>query len=358
MGNCLAKQDNEFPDFSGEKDAGKRQKIHKKRWTLLKKQGRRVRQLFDRCCGKTGKNASKETGSESRMPDVPAPASKVKDQPVTGETGEVAVEEVEVEGGVKEDGAEGGTAEEAVSEVDQPTDTALTTTYTQFHLDVINLALFTLSILQSANAIFLIIMSLHSTQKSCHLALTTTTKNNADSHTFHLPSLEKLNRLSPQTRVFKFRSLERRVEDRLAKLGLRMVKIPDDGNCFFRATSYALSTGKPPVKISHQQLRTLIVQYIVQNLHEFHTFMTSEDGDPITQLEDLLLDGSWCNPMADALPLALSRLTSRHVLIVSSHAENPTTILESTTEPTGTPIVLAYIARRGAEHYNATETIT
>ncbi|KAI8495496.1 hypothetical protein Bbelb_269510 [Branchiostoma belcheri] len=190
MGNCLAKQDNEFPDFSGEKDARKRQKIHKKRLTLLKKQGRRVRKLFERCIGET----------------------------------------------------------------------------------------------------------------------------------------EKLNRLSPQTRVFKFRSLERRVEDRLAKLGLRMVKVSDDGNCFFRAAPYHMHYPQ-----ENLQLKSLTSN---SNLHEFHIFMTTEDADPITQLEDLLVEGSWCNSMADALPLALSRLTSRNVLIVSSHAENPTTVLESTTEPT------------------------
>ncbi|CAH1267165.1 Hypp3697 [Branchiostoma lanceolatum] len=220
----------------------------------------------------------------------------------------------------------------------------------QNDMDTLNVVFLSLALLWSVNNMCVVLFAASRALKKpgvCHSPLTVTSVNQPTVVPSEFYPPQCLTKLKPLSR-FGPCSMATRVERRLRTMGLRMVPVDKDGNCFFRSVSFVLAHSDPSIQLSHQDLRMILVDYIIQHLHDFGQFFTSEDEDPITQLEDLLVDGTWCNAMADVLPLALARYTSRFVVLVTSHTENPTTILHPNTEPSGPPIVLAYIAKRGA----------
>ncbi|KAH9663647.1 OVARIAN TUMOR DOMAIN-containing deubiquitinating enzyme 7 [Citrus sinensis] len=88
-----------------------------------------------------------------------------------------------------------------------------------------------------------------------------------------------------QADVSKFRT-------QLDILGLKIIQVTADGNCFFRALADQLEGNEE----EHQKYRSMVVQYIVKNRETFEPFI--EDDVPFDEYcQSMETDGTWAGHM-------------------------------------------------------------
>ncbi|XP_025824434.1 OTU domain-containing protein 3 isoform X3 [Panicum hallii] len=93
----------------------------------------------------------------------------------------------------------------------------------------------------------------------------------------------------------------------LDSLGLKIVEVNADGNCFFRAMGDQLEGSEE----EHMKYRAMVVDYIVKHREDFEPFI--EDEVPFEQYCDSMLkDGTWAGHMELQ---AASLLTRRNICI-------------------------------------------
>ncbi|KAG2569637.1 OVARIAN TUMOR DOMAIN-containing deubiquitinating enzyme 7-like isoform X4 [Panicum virgatum] len=93
----------------------------------------------------------------------------------------------------------------------------------------------------------------------------------------------------------------------LDSLGLKIVEVNADGNCFFRAMGDQLEGSEE----EHMKYRAMVVEYIVKHREDFEPFI--EDEIPFEQYCDSMLkDGTWAGHMELQ---AASLLTRRNICI-------------------------------------------
>ncbi|KAF5179026.1 Otu domain-containing protein [Thalictrum thalictroides] len=75
-------------------------------------------------------------------------------------------------------------------------------------------------------------------------------------------------------------------------LGLKIVQVTSDGNCFFRALADQLQGSEE----EHQKYRNMVVQYILKQREDFEPFI--EDGVPFDEYcKSMAEDGTWAGNM-------------------------------------------------------------
>ncbi|PIA56552.1 hypothetical protein AQUCO_00700712v1 [Aquilegia coerulea] len=78
----------------------------------------------------------------------------------------------------------------------------------------------------------------------------------------------------------------------LDTLGLQIVQVTSDGNCFFRALADQLQGNEE----EHQKYRNMVVQYILKQREDFEPFI--EDGVPFDEYcKSMAEDGTWAGNM-------------------------------------------------------------
>ncbi|KAL5713996.1 ubiquitinyl hydrolase 1 [Ranunculus cassubicifolius] len=78
----------------------------------------------------------------------------------------------------------------------------------------------------------------------------------------------------------------------LDSLGLKIIQVTADGNCFFRSMADQLEGSEE----EHQKYRNMVVQYIMKNREDFEPFI--EDGVPFDQYcKSMAEDGTWAGHM-------------------------------------------------------------
>lgn len=88
-----------------------------------------------------------------------------------------------------------------------------------------------------------------------------------------------------QADISKFRT-------QLDILGLKIIQVTADGNCFFRAVADQLEGNEE----EHQKYRSMVVQYIVKNRETFEPFI--EDDVPFDEYcQSMETDGTWAGHM-------------------------------------------------------------
>uniref|UniRef100_A0ACD5YZX2 Uncharacterized protein n=1 Tax=Avena sativa TaxID=4498 RepID=A0ACD5YZX2_AVESA len=93
----------------------------------------------------------------------------------------------------------------------------------------------------------------------------------------------------------------------LDSIGLKIVEVTADGNCFFRAMGDQLEGDEE----QHMKYREMVVQYIVQHREEFEPFI--EDEVPFDEYcASMMKDGTWAGNMELQ---AASLVTSRNICI-------------------------------------------
>ncbi|XP_038070453.1 deubiquitinase OTUD6B-like [Patiria miniata] len=151
---------------------------------------------------------------------------------------------------------------------------------------------------------------------------------------------------------------ERKMEALLAERGLRVKEISSDGHCLYNAVQYQL--GLRGTKVSMQQLREQVSDYMQSHADDFMCFLSKPDsGDPYT-LEDY---EKYCRDIATTAAWgghheisAMTHLFKLPIQIIQ--ADSPTlTIGEQFQQQ---PLVLSYHrhAYGLGEHYNSTMPVS
>ncbi|KAG0528036.1 hypothetical protein BDA96_06G284100 [Sorghum bicolor] len=127
----------------------------------------------------------------------------------------------------------------------------------------------------------------------------------------------------------------------LDSLGLKIVEVTADGNCFFRAMGDQLEGNEE----EHMKYRAMVVEYIVKHREEFEPFI--EDEVPFEEYCDSMLkDGTWAGHMELQ---AASLLTRRNICI---HMLNsPRWYINNFSGREATNMV--HLSYHHGEHYNS-----
>ncbi|KAG8043880.1 hypothetical protein GUJ93_ZPchr0458g22816 [Zizania palustris] len=127
----------------------------------------------------------------------------------------------------------------------------------------------------------------------------------------------------------------------LDSLGLKIIEVTADGNCFFRAMSDQLEGNEE----EHMKYRAMVVQYIKEHRVDFEPFI--EDEVPFEKYCDSMLkDGTWAGHMELQ---AASLLTRRNICI---HMLNsPRWYINNFSGPEATSMV--HLSYHHGEHYNS-----
>ncbi|KAJ1273405.1 hypothetical protein BS78_06G277900 [Paspalum vaginatum] len=127
----------------------------------------------------------------------------------------------------------------------------------------------------------------------------------------------------------------------LDALGLKIVEVTADGNCFFRAMGDQLEGSEE----EHMKYRAMVVEYIVKHREEFEPFI--EDEVPFEEYCDSMLkDGTWAGHMELQ---AASLLTRRNICI---HMLNsPRWYINNFSGRESTNMV--HLSYHHGEHYNS-----
>lgn len=141
-------------------------------------------------------------------------------------------------------------------------------------------------------------------------------------------------------------------KDILQSKNLRIVEVPSDGDCMYKALSHQLeSSGRT---ISVQELRSKTADYIIAHKDEFLPFLTTDDGDILNdeQFE------TYCNEIRNTKAWggqvelqALVKVLNRQVVVVQ--ATGPEIVVGD--DKTSKPLTISYHrhAYRLGEHYNS-----
>ncbi|XP_020100171.1 OTU domain-containing protein 3 isoform X1 [Ananas comosus] len=126
----------------------------------------------------------------------------------------------------------------------------------------------------------------------------------------------------------------------LDTLGLKIIQVTADGNCFFRALADQLEGNEE----EHQKYRAMVVQYIVNHREDFEPFI--EDDVPFAEYcESMEKDGTWAGNMELQ---AASLVTRRNICI--HRLNSPRWYINNFSGRDGSMIHLSY---HYDEHYNS-----
>nr|AIE88286.1 hypothetical protein [Oryza glaberrima] len=127
----------------------------------------------------------------------------------------------------------------------------------------------------------------------------------------------------------------------LDALGLKIIEVSADGNCFFRAMGDQLEGNEE----EHMKYRAMIVQYIKEHRVDFEPFI--EDEEPFEKYCDSMLeDGTWAGHMELQ---AASILTRKNICI---HMLNsPRWYIRNFSDREATSMI--HLSYHQGEHYNS-----
>ncbi|KMZ76449.1 putative OTU domain-containing protein [Zostera marina] len=84
----------------------------------------------------------------------------------------------------------------------------------------------------------------------------------------------------------------KQIQSQLDLLGLKIIEVVSDGNCFFRALAEQLDGNQE----QHEKYRHMVVQYIIEHKEDFEPFI--EDDVPFeTYCKSMNKDGTWAGHM-------------------------------------------------------------
>ncbi|KAL3676072.1 hypothetical protein R1sor_026020 [Riccia sorocarpa] len=135
-----------------------------------------------------------------------------------------------------------------------------------------------------------------------------------------------------------------KMNEQLAPLGLKVVNITGDGNCFFRAVADQLEGNEE----EHAKYRRMVVDYLEQHRAEFEPFL--EEETPFDEYcKNMRQDGTWAGHMElQAFSLAARCNICIHRIMFPRwqilNFQNP-----------GTPIL--QLSYHGEEHYNSVRPV-
>ena len=153
---------------------------------------------------------------------------------------------------------------------------------------------------------------------------------------------------------------EQRLDQLLFSNGYIRQYAPSDGNCFFEAAVFAMSSD-----LDSTGLRKQLCMHLEDNMEEYVGFLMSKtrDIDDLAfiksyckEIEVLKQNGYWSTKAGDFLPLALANWSKRPVRIYTSKQDQPIIEIQPTLGPVCNTelITLAYTSSPGfAEHYDA-----
>lgn len=126
----------------------------------------------------------------------------------------------------------------------------------------------------------------------------------------------------------------------LDALGLKIIKVTADGNCFFRALADQLEGNEE----EHGKYRSMVVQYIVMNREMFEPFI--EDDVPFDEYcQSMEKDGTWAGHMELQ---AASLVTRRNICIHRNMS--PRWYIKNFEDRAARMVHLSY---HDEEHYNS-----
>ncbi|KAI6695205.1 hypothetical protein NL676_022915 [Syzygium grande] len=126
----------------------------------------------------------------------------------------------------------------------------------------------------------------------------------------------------------------------LDALGLKIVQVTADGNCFFRALAYQLEGNED----EHGKYRSMVVQYILKNREMFEPFI--EDDVPFEEYcKTMDNDGTWAGHME----LQAASLVTRSNICIHRNM-SPRWYIRNFDQPGARMIHLSY---HDEEHYNS-----
>ena len=89
------------------------------------------------------------------------------------------------------------------------------------------------------------------------------------------------------------------------QLGMRIIETIDDGDCFFDTlATYGWAYHYPPLERPHQELRQMIVDHMLENMHLYYDSIIANEnkGETVeSMIESLREDMVWDNDMGDLL---------------------------------------------------------
>uniref|UniRef100_A0A0E0H785 OTU domain-containing protein n=1 Tax=Oryza nivara TaxID=4536 RepID=A0A0E0H785_ORYNI len=131
----------------------------------------------------------------------------------------------------------------------------------------------------------------------------------------------------------------------LDSLGLKIIEVSADGNCFFRAMGDQLEGNEE----EHMKYRAMIVQYIKEHRVDFEPFI--EDEEPFEKYCDSMLeDGTWAGHMELQ---AASILTRKNICIHMGEHYNSVRLREDPCQGPAMPVIIKADANVASTSNNA-----
>ena len=160
-----------------------------------------------------------------------------------------------------------------------------------------------------------------------------------------------------------------RLDNILNSNGLKRHSIYPDGNCFINAILFYLNQDER-VTETVESLREKLTKHLSENMNNYIDYLTFQDngegGDKTDRynqcVDDLRLNGHWNNDLADCMPLVIANIYGRAVRVFASRPQNPLYDVKPDLTPEEEqnmqkPILVAFFAIKGQEHYDGVEPI-
>ena len=145
---------------------------------------------------------------------------------------------------------------------------------------------------------------------------------------------------------------EKRLDNLLASNGFERLKVPADGDCFFNSVKCQLEE-----TITVDDMRERLGKHMVDNKTHYSEFLRVDERTPSNfdqMINDIQSKGVWKLELADCLPLAVANSFAVPLKIFSSRISTPVyDIKPDLVTSERTPIILAYSAIHGREHFDA-----
>ena len=145
---------------------------------------------------------------------------------------------------------------------------------------------------------------------------------------------------------------EKRLDNLLACNGFERLKVAADGDCFFNSVKCQLEE-----TITVESMRKRLGTHMSDNKTHYSQFLrVDEKGKPDydQMINDIKSEGVWKVELADCLPLAVANLFAVPLKIFCSRISTPVyDIRPDLVIPEGSPIILAYSAMHGREHFDS-----
>ena len=158
----------------------------------------------------------------------------------------------------------------------------------------------------------------------------------------------------------------RRLDDLLKSNNLKRYPIPADGDCFFAAV---LKSNATCTSYTSDSLRKEVCDHLHDNQDHYIGFITNAGTSTMDydncntemvykqEIAYLRVAGHWSNELADTIPLAVSNIIMRPLIIYTSKIRSPIVnvwpTLADSTSLISDAISLAYISNDNEEHYDA-----